>query len=69
MQREDRSVRWTPVSAEFSRQEHLQVEGSRAPRGECGGQKREGPEVRLRMKSGWREGTIRSWSSNPDPNS
>lgn len=40
------------------------VEGGRPPRGECGGQEEEGPEVRLRMPSDWRQESIRSWSSN-----
>lgn len=26
----------------------------------------EAPDVRLRVKPGWREGSVRSWSSNPD---
>lgn len=62
-QREDRSVQRTrsALSPQARSTRRWREAGPRDMGMEDGGE-----DVRLRVKSGWREGSVRSWSSNPD---
>lgn len=65
-QREDRSVQRTrsALSPQARSTRRWREAGPRDMGMEDGGE--EAPDVRLRVKPGWREGSVRSWSSNPD---